>query len=342
MYHLVSIKMNSRNLFSELFFFLAAIAILQSCHKPAKPGTYQNDQIEAAQRNDFHALNAQLLQELKDNKADAMSDVMSKEMIDDRGKYRQVELASNRLKEGEYSVLDEFYIVSAKKDTATHALKVTNKGVNNYEYSYAINTQEQYIVFFVPKSIPNQYMITAEFCKFDYGWKLSKLDLGEYAVNGKTGPELDKLAHQRYDEKCLAVATTIAQQARHFSRPSGTWIYPGEQAIGDFTGALINETNTKYKFPYTIAQVSTQPWIFRVFSKTTPQGVFPQIYYISHIKLADTNAIKMENAKIQKVITKILPGVDKDNKYIYFSAFKNMPDGSGTFEHFDMIEKLKP
>ena len=99
-------------------------------------------------------------------------------MIDDHGKYRQVELVSNRLKEGEYSVLDEFYIVSAKKDTATHALKVTNKGINNYEYSYAVNTAEQYIVFFVPKSIPNQYMITAEFCKFDYGWKLSKLDLG--------------------------------------------------------------------------------------------------------------------------------------------------------------------
>ena len=165
---------------------------------------------------------------------------------------------------------------------------------------------------------------------------------GEYAVNGKTGPELDKLARQRYAENCLAIATTISQQAGQCLRPSGTWKYPVEQSIGDLTATLINETNRKYEFPYTVTQVGTQPWIFRVFSKTTPQGVFPQIYYISHIKLADTNAIKMENAKIQKVITKILPGVDKDNKYIYFSAFKNMPDGSGTFDHFDMIEKLKP
>ena len=339
---LSTIKMNLKTFLASLFFFLITVTALQSCHKPAQPGIYQNEQIELAQRNDFHALNTQLLQELKDNKADAMSDIMSKEMIDDHGKYRQVELVSNRLKEGEYSVLDEFYIVSAKKDTVVHKLNVTNKGVNNYEYSYAINTREQYIVFFVPKSIPNQYMITAEFCKFDYGWKLSKLDLGEYAVNGKTGPELDKLAHQRYDKKYLAVATTIAQQAGQCLRPSGAWKYPGEQAIGDFTGSLINETNRKYKFPYTIKGVDTQPWIFRVFSKTTPEGVFPQIYYKSYIKLADTNAIKLENAKIQKVITKILPGVDKDNKYIYYSAFKNMPDGSGSFDHFDMIEKLKP
>jgi len=333
--------MNYRNPLAKLSFILLAIAALQSCHKPAKPGIYRNDRIEAGQRNDFHALNAILLQELKTGKADALADIMSKEMIDDHSKYRQVELVSNRLKEGDYSVLDEFYIVSAKKDTATQVLKVTNKGINNYEYDYAISTQEQYIVFFVPKSIPNQYMITAEFCRFDYGWKLSKLDLGEYAVNGKTGPELDKLAHQRYDEKCLAIATTIAQQAGQCLQPSGTWKYPNAQAIGDFTGALINETNKHYRFPYTIPQVSTQPWIFRVFSKTTPQGVFPQIYYISHIKLADTNSIKKENASIQKVITKILPGVDKDNNYIYYSAFKNMPDGSGAFDHFDMIEKLK-
>jgi hypothetical protein len=333
--------MNHRNLFAKLSFILLAIAVFQSCHKPAKPGIYENDQIESKQRDDFHALNTILLQELKTGKADSASDIMSKDMIDDHGKYRQVELVGNRLKEGDYSVLDEFYIVSAKKDTATQVLKVTNKGINNYEYNYAISTLEQYIVFFVPKGIPNQYMITAEFCKFDYGWKLSKLDLGEYAVNGKTGPELDKLAHQRYDEKCLAVATTIAQQAGQCLRPSGTWKYPDEQAVGDFTGALINETNRKYQFPYTVTQVSTEPWIFRVFSKTTPQGVFPQIYYISHIKLADTNAIKKENANIQKAITKVFPGIDKDNKYIYYSAFKNMPDGSGSFDHFDMIEKLK-
>ena len=333
--------MNLKTFLASLFFFLIAITALQSCHKPAKPGTYQNEQIESKQRDDFHALNAQLLQELKDGKADAMADIMSKEMIDDRGKYRQVELVSNRLKEGEYSVLDEFYIVSAKKDTAVHKLNVTNKGINNYEYDYAINTQEQYIVFFVPKSIPNQYMITAEFCKFDYGWKLSKLDLGRYAINGKTTPELDKLAHQRYNEKCVAVANILAQQAYQCSSPSGTWKYPGGKAVSDFADKLIAETNRKYGI-FTVTQLSTQPWIFRVFSKTTPQGTFPQIYYISHIKLADTNSIKKENASLQKVITKILPGVDKDNKCIYYSAFKNMPDGSGTFDHFDMIEKLKP
>jgi tricorn protease-like protein len=90
-----------------------------------------------------------------------------------------------------------------------------------------------------------------------------------------------------------------------------------------------------------VQQVGTQPWIFRVFTKTTPEGVFPQIYYISHIKLADTNAIKKENVNIRKVIGKILPGIDRDTKYVYYAAFKNMPDGSGSFEHFDMIDKPK-
>ena len=110
---------------------------------------------------------------------------MSKEMIDDHNKYRQVELISNRLKEGEYSILDEFYVVNTEK--GSKVIKTGNHGINDYQYKYDAITPEMYIVLLVPKSIPNQWMITAEFSKLDYGWKLTKLDLGQYAINGKTG-----------------------------------------------------------------------------------------------------------------------------------------------------------
>jgi hypothetical protein len=331
--------MNPKSLFKNLL-VLITVAVFQSCHKPAKPGTYQNDQIAADQRKNFHDLNDQMMQGLKANKPADLESIMSKDMLDDHGRFRQIELISNRLKEGDYSMLDEFYIVHKPTDTGEQKLNVTNKGLNNYTYTYENNGPEQYIVFFTPKSIPNQYLVTAEFCKLNYGWKLIKLDLGQYTINGKTAPELFKLAQDRYDNKCLAMSTAIAEQAGKCINPSGTWQYPDVKAMDDFSAKAIEETNRKYQFPYTVAQVNTQPWIFRIFSKKTPQGYFPEIYYISHLKLADTVALKNENANVQKVIAKVIPGIDKDNQFIYYSAFKNMPDGSGTFDHFDMIQKL--
>jgi len=332
--------MNPKILFKTLFFISIAVAALQSCHKPVKAGTYQNNQIPEDERKELHSLNDELMQGLKANKPGDLETIMAKEMLADASRLRQIELISNRLKEGTYSIMDEFYIKHKATDTGEQKLNVTDKGVSNYAYTYQNNGQEQYIVFFTPKSIPNQYLVTAEYAKLSYGWKLIKLDLGLYTVNGKTAPELFKLAQDRYTNKCLAMATAIAQQAGQCTTPSGTWQYPDMNAIGSFTDKAIAETNRKYEFPYTVPQVGTQPWIFRIFSKKTPQGWFPQIYYISHIKLADTNAIKKENVNIQKVIAKVIPGIDKDNKMIYYSAFKNMPDGSGSFDHFDMIEKL--
>ncbi|HWD86961.1 MAG TPA: hypothetical protein VG367_02470 [Mucilaginibacter sp.] len=332
--------MNPKSLFKNLFFVLITVAAFQSCRKPAKPGTYQNDQIAADQRKDFHTLNDQMMEGLKANKPRDLEGLMSKEMLEDNSRLRTIELISNRLKEGDYSVLDEFYIVHKPTDTGVQKLNVTNKGLNNYTYTYENNGQEQYIVFFTPKSIPNQYLVTAEFCKLNYGWKLIKLDVGQYTINGKTAPELFKVAKDRYDNKCLAMATAIAEQAGKCINPALTWQYPDVKAMDDFSTKAIEETNRKYQFPYTVAQVNTQPWIFRIFSKKTPQGYFPEIYYISHLKLADTVALKNENANVQKVIAKVIPGIDKDNKLIYYSAFKNMPDGSGTFDHFDMIQKL--
>jgi hypothetical protein len=227
--------MNPRTFLKSLAFAVLTLVAFQSCRKSVKPGVYQNDQIPAGQRKDFHDLNEQLMQGLKANKPDDLSQLMAKEMLGDPSRLRLIELISNRLKEGEYSILDEFYIMHKPTDTGAQKLTVTNSGINNHVYTYENNAQEMYIVFFTPKSIPNQYLVTAEFCKLSYGWKLVKLDLGQYTINGKTAPELFKVARERYDNKCLAMATAIAQQAGQCTTPALTWQYPNVNEIGDFT-----------------------------------------------------------------------------------------------------------
>jgi hypothetical protein len=80
--------------------------------------------------------------------------------------------------------------------------------------------------------------------------------------------------------------------------------------------------------------------IIRIFTQEDKEGTFPMIYYLTNIKLSDTTAIKKENEVIRKVIDKTIPGIDKDNKYVLYSAFNEWPTGVKTVEHFDMKQKM--
>jgi hypothetical protein len=110
--------------------------------------------------------------------------------------------------------------------------------------------------------------------------------------------------------------------------------------MSSFYNKVLKEAYGLYRFPLAIKQVPSHPYIIRIFNQTTPEGVFPMIYYISSIKVQDTTAIKQENENIKKVINQTLPGIDQDKKYVLYSAFNKLPSGMKV-DHFDMTAKLK-
>ena len=323
----------------KLFSFLTLVFLLTGC-EPEKPGLYNNDHIKSSQRNDFHDLNNQLFAGLRANNAKLLSNIMAKEFIEDNSKNRTVELLYNRIKEdSSYDVLDEYYIINDQR--GNHTIEGETKSINNYRFDYSADTREMYIVFFAPKKEPNRYLFTAVYNKLDYGWKLTRLDVGKYTINGKTAPELYKLAKDEVAKNQLVDGLNTAEQAYECTRPSGGWKYPDEESINKFYTEVMEKVNKKYNFPFTLSKVNTKPQIFRVFNQNSPQGVFPMIYYLTDIKLSNVEALKKENINIQKVIGQAMPGIDKNNKYIYYSVFNQMPDGTKAFDHYDITEKVR-
>lgn len=67
--------------------------------------------------------------------------------------------------------------------------------------------------------------------------------------------------------------------------------------------------------------------------------VFSLAYPVSLINLKDTIALKKENENIRRVIGKVMPGSDMDNKYIFYSAFNTKPGGGKTVDHYDITDK---
>ena len=337
--------MATNPLLIKLFCLLSIFSVIKSCNSYT-PGIWINGKIEHGKREDFHALNDQLLKGLKANNPREVEAIMSREMIEDNGRLRQIELCSNRLKEGDYKLLDEYYVVHKDSDildatTRNKTVRKRDSSINGYFLNYTADTREMYIAFFIPKSIPNKYMISAVYSKYSYGWKLSDLEVYPYALNGKTAPELFKEAKEMYAKKYLLDALDDVQLAQTCAKPYNGWQYDDDGAMGEFQSQVIKEINMKYVYPFTVEQVPTHPRIFSIATKTTPEGVFPLVYYKSTVKLTDDAGLKKENDNIKKVIGKLIPGIDQNKKYVYYDAFNEWPRSDRSVDRIDLIDKLK-
>lgn len=324
--------------FVKMLAFLWVVFTLQSC-EPTQPGSWKNELIDKSDREKFHQLNDELFKQLKANDVKQLENIMSKDFIERYNEKRQIEFVSNSAKIANYDLLDEYYVVN--RYTNADTIQTGTKGPNSYTITYVGLTHQMYIAFFVPKTGINKYMITAVYCKFDYGWKLSELGVEPYTINGKTASGLFEQAKASYNKNYLVDALNIASSAFTCLRPSSVWKYNNEDEVTTFYNKLLKETGEQYKFPVAIKQVATHPRIIRIFNQTTPEGVFPMIYYQSSIKLADTTAIKQENERVKQVIGQILPGIDQDKKYLLYSVFNEAPNALRSVDHFDITHKLK-
>lgn len=319
---------------TKAFILLFIVYSLPGCG-PGDPGVWKNKQIDNGRREDFHKMNNDLFTALKANSLKDVETMMSKELLAGTDNMRQIELMSNRCRQGSYQMLDEYYIINYKP-TDTHVVKTTALDGNKYALSCRAVTEEMYIAFLMPKTTGDKWVISAIYCKYDYGWKLNNLDLRQYTTNGKTAPELFKQAKAEYQKGYLIDAANSMDEAEKCNSPSEVWEYPEILEMRKFYGLLVNEVNTRYTLPLTLNQVQTKPQIFRLTKQTTDDGVFPAIYYLSHIKLSDTTGLRRENESVKKVIGQVFPGIDKNNKFVYFSAFNKKPHGGELVPFFDM------
>jgi hypothetical protein len=136
--------MTFKPLLIKLFCLLSLFYFLNSCSKTT-PGTWKNEKIDGSKRDDFHALNAELFNGLKENKLRYLESVMSKELMNDKSQLRLIEICSNHIKEGNYTVLDEYYVVN--KEKGKKILESNATGINNYSLDYDAETREMYFAF---------------------------------------------------------------------------------------------------------------------------------------------------------------------------------------------------
>lgn len=313
--------------------------VTQSC-KHQKPGFWKDDKINIDERQHFHELNTDLIKAMRTDDKQTLENMLSKELLDDPATKREIELVANRLKaDSSYSVMNEYYVVNKYNDRDT--ILASNNGLDAYQLIYPAFAEEMYLAFLTPKKGPNKEMITIMYANYNYGWRLCKIDVGPYTINNKTASQLYSYAKQSYAQGQVVEALNTLALTMSCLHPSGVWQYTFEQPMAEIYATVGADANKLYPFPYTIKGVATNPRIFGVFNKTTPEGSFPQICYQSKIDLKDTAALKAENLAIRKALPAIMPGVDQNKAYVYYSAYNERPSVTKQVRFFEMAHKLK-
>jgi hypothetical protein len=320
----------------SLSLLLLTIA-LQSCNlAPLKPGIWKDGKIEADKRTKFHALNDQLLKNIKAGDADGVENMLSKDLLEKAGYKRTVELIGNHMKEGDYSLNEEYYTVNNVKDGT-----FKNPNTDSLDLDYAAVAKEMYMAFLIPKTPQNKYMVTVVYGKFDYGWKIDKLEIAKYTENGKGTAALYQQAIDQLNKGYLIDASNSMAMAHDCSNPSEELKPLFTETMHAFYGKIINALNNHYKYPLAIAGVATKPRIFRVDNQNVNGGTYPAVCYLTSYDLRDTVAIKKENEQVKKVIGNILPGIDKDKKYMVYSVYNKKPDMTSNAYSYDIKVKLQ-
>lgn len=319
-------------------FVFCLMAVLLSC--TPKQGVYKNGEIPSGTSSKLHDLNTELLSALKDDHPEHLENLVSKELIDNRAE--RISLATQiniQVKKADYSLLSEYYIVNRYlngKDT----IRERKQGINNFDLTIYDAAQEIYVALFTPKTAMQKFLITAIYYKYDYGWKVGRLEMNPYAENGRTAPELMQQAKEQLKNGHWLDASNTASYAINCLRPYTNWKYTNEDAIYHFNGDALSVLISHYKLPIPITDIATHPRIWRVRIERNSEGSFPNINYISTIKLTDTMALKKENEAIGKVIGKVFNGIDKDKKYIYYTIYNETSKGVPFRDHYDLRQTL--
>ncbi len=302
----------------------ATICLLAAGCSKHEPGVWKNDEIPSSQRENFHEINATLLDGLQKNKPGIVENLMSKELLENTNLRRTIELCSIHMRPGKNTMLDEYYMVhELKKEQKVSSPK---RGLNSYYLFYQPAAREMYTAMYTLQDGADKWLLTAIYNKLDYGWRITDLDLSPYTNNGKTAVELYQQAKQKYEKGYLVDALSVIELARTCAFPNIMWHYKQQPDIEGFYSNLIKRMKETYPFPLVIKQVPTQPKIFRVFNQNRPEGSCPMIYYISKFNVKDSAAVKKEHEAVKKVIGEVMPGINQERKYIYYTVFNGMPN----------------
>lgn len=298
-----------------------------------------NENIDIKNRKQINLLSNKIMDALAENNPSKLKEVISMELEKKSGAEINsfVEIVHEKFEPKDYTILDEYLESNSAIGTIGVAMKSVT-GEYAYKVSYPILTKETYIALLINNGSAKSELVTCIYGKYGKDWKLNVLKVGDYSYFGKTAIDFYNQAKTNYEKGNLIDAATDILMIQLTATPAeDLFHYQNEATISAFANKVLAEANAKFVLPKIVEEIKTNPQILNVSPIAMDEGIYPTVNYLSFISLKDTVALKKENDELQKIIGKILPGIDKGKKYVFFKAYNEMPNGKNNVENYGFI-----
>jgi len=321
-----------RNLLVTLFLGL----ILIGCH-PRK--TAWNSDVPSNIKNEIKSLNDSVLDAISSGHSQKLKQFFSDKLKEQTGNDLDSVVSQMHalIKTKNYAVLDECFITSkatGTKDTITNG----DKGSKAYKINFDVETNEMYVSLLLHESEDGQLLVTCIYGKYGDGWKLNVFRVGRYSYFGNTAIDIYNQAKSKYEQGDVTDAANIIVLAKQPLSPAYQFFqFDMEKEIKVFARKVVAEADTSFRFPNMIGELKTEPIIYNIRPLPMQEGIFPVITYGTKVNFHDTLALKNENDGLQKIIGQLFPGIEKNNKYIFFQAYQQTSAGLKPGSHLEFV-----
>ncbi len=319
---------------------LCALTMLLGCNFSGF--TYEKDDaINTAPRQQIELLNKKLFDAVTHNDSATARLLMSPKLIKDAGnQINQLVSLISRQDIKSYTILCQYH-VHASAPKAAITLPHERAGNDVYTFTFQSPEKESFVSLLKTSSPGNEYLLTVLYSKYPDGWKINALQIGQYSLFGNTAGDYYRMARASYSKSYLVDAISDISISKSLLKPAGNFLqYADDKDITEFAESLGKEIDTKYPLPMTLSSVAGNPKVFRIYPRTTTEGFFPSVWYLTTTHLSDSVALKAENLQIRKAVDSLFTGIDKDKKYVFYFAFNQMPGGMNDVAHYGFVDSL--
>ena len=321
------------------------LILLQSC-TVGTTGTWKNDHIDPEINNQIALLNKKLFKSIVASDVNGAKKLMAPILIENSGKEISaiVSTFNDNFKTADYQILDQYYTKNSGKNL-TNTLFSSRADASDYKIAYLALNEEMYVSVLISKNLPVNFLLLVVYGKYDDGWKINILEVGNYTILDKTTPDFYKTALEQYKKGNLINAVDQIIVASEIAHPADShFSYSSDNEMQAFYSKVLKEADAKYKFPLVLNNIKTKPNIFsinpQVLTEGNIKGVFPMVKYQTKISLSDSVALKAENFEIQKSIAEKISGINNDNALVLYQAFNQTPDGKTPVKHYGFIQRI--
>ena len=316
---------------------LIVIPFLHSC-SIGSTKTSANASIDNKVKNEISDINTKLFEAIFEGDNESLNALLSEKLL-------------NSIEGDPISMFNSLRSLSLKPQYKFDEYHVSNSTVGmtatarsgldslDYQISYEVLNPESYVsIYILPISDLHKLSVLIVYGKYTEGWRINILQFGSYMINGQIAPELFFDAKSEYEKGHLINAANSITFCKETLHPSKSfWKYNIDDRITELENSIFESINQEYQFPISIGEVQ----VFNISPINMEKGFSPMIKYQTQIDIKDTVKLKIENDLIHKLIGEVFKGIDKNNKFIFYRAFNELPAKNKTTPYYGFGHELK-